>query len=75
MTTTDYDRREKADTLAQIGALADQSLADRREAKADYIGLMSDLGLYTRTLDWLLDGSYGRGAGPRRRRAHEARPR
>jgi hypothetical protein len=61
-TTADYDRREKADTLAQIGALADQSLSDRREAKADYTGLMADLHYYTRTLDWMLGGDYGRGA-------------
>jgi hypothetical protein len=62
MTATDYDRREKADTLAQIGALAKQPLADRKEAKADYTGLMSDVDRYTRTLDWMLGGDYGRGA-------------
>jgi len=61
-TATDYDRREKADTLKEIGALAKQPLADRQEAKADYTGLMSDLDRYTRTLDWMLGGAYGRGA-------------
>ena len=62
MTATDYDRREKSDTLAQIGALAKQPLADRKEAKADYTALMADLDRYTRTLDWMLGGDYGRGA-------------
>jgi len=62
MTATDYDRREKSDTLKEIGALAKGSLADRREAKADYTGLMADLGHYTRTLDWMLGGDYGHGA-------------
>ena len=61
-TATDYDRREKSATLAQIGALAKQPLADRQEAKAEYASLMADLDRYTRTLDWMLGGDYGRGA-------------
>jgi len=61
-TATDYDRREKADIRREIGALAKQPLADRQEAKAEYAALMADLDLYTRTLDWMLGGDYGRGA-------------
>lgn len=59
----EYERRELAEAHRKLEEVQRASLADRKEAQADFIVAMRDPALIAERIGWLLGGSYGYGPG------------
>ncbi|KKW45654.1 MAG: hypothetical protein UY96_C0017G0055 [Parcubacteria group bacterium GW2011_GWB1_56_8] len=62
LTQSQYEMRERQEAYRREQEINGESLADRKEAQADWLNAMRETPeLVATRLEWLLDGSYGRG--------------
>lgn len=58
----EYHSRELSLLAGQLARNDLATMADRKQAQADALDAMQDIGLIQRNLEWVLNGNYGYGA-------------
>jgi len=62
MNQATYESNEAKTLANQIARVERAPLHERREAKADFFGLLTDPAILAQRVGWLFDGNYGFGA-------------